>query len=600
MTTYTTNLKLTQPALGATGWGSTVNNGITALVDDAVAGLVSVDLLAGNVTLTTANGTTDQARNMFIRAFGASVAQEVIVPALTKLYFVVNDCTADVTFKVSGQTGVAVPAGKTAVLRCDGTDIVPAVTFLTELTSGSTVTGTKFIPTGNVTAGNGMYLPTTNTLAWSTNGAEGMRLDASGNVSIGTTGGDFSRTWRMVARNDQDAITEIGVINASTGASSAARIAKIGGTTNNFANWELVENSGTPYDAFFYGSAVDHVRWDFAGSERMRITSAGNLGVGASPTANERIRAEGSEARIRSRNSTSGTEVYVGAMSPDEARVWASTNSPLTFGTNDTERARITSAGNVGIGTSSPAASLDVNGGVRAIQGLPTNDNSNVGFSFGPDGDTGLFSPTTGGSASGTLVFLTNSTESARITNVGDLLVGTSTTGGGYTTNSLVTIQARTGEGAQILINDSGSAQWVQWQWNKGTTGDNLFTEFGTEGTFTGRGSILYNRAGGLVAYNTTSDYRAKDILGPVANPGATIDALKVYTGKMKGATVERPMLVAHEAQAVAPYSVTGEKDEVNEDGTPKYQQMDVSALVPLLIAEIQSLRARVAALESK
>jgi hypothetical protein len=45
---------------------------------------------------------------------------------------------------------------------------------------------------------------------------------------------------------------------------------------------------------------------------------------------------------------------------------------------------------------------------------------------------------------------------------------------------------------------------------------------------------------------------------------------------------------------------VTGEKDAVNEDGTPKYQQMDVSALVPLLLAEIQSLRARVAQLESK
>jgi hypothetical protein len=113
------------------------------------------------------------------------------------------------------------------------------------------------------------------------------------------------------------------------------------------------------------------------------------------------------------------------------------------------------------------------------------------------------------------------------------------------------------------------------------------------------RGSIEYNRGTGLVAYNTTSDYRAKDILGPVANPGATIDALKVYEGQMKGATQSRPMLVAHEAQAVAPYSVTGEKDEVNEDGTPKFQQMDVSSLVPLLIAEIQSLRARVAALES-
>jgi hypothetical protein len=314
-----------------------------------------------------------------------------------------------------------------------------------------TVAATKLIPTGNVTAGNGMYLPTTNTLAWSTNGVEGMRLDASGNVSIGTTGGDFSRTWRMVARNDQDAITEIGVINTSTGASAAARIAKIGGTANNFANWELVENSGTPYDTFFYGSAVDHVRWDFAGSERMRITSAGNLGVGASPTANERIRAEGSEARIRSRNSTSGTEVYVGAMSPDEARVWASTNSPLTFGTNDTERARITSTGNVGIGTNSPAASLDVNGGVRAIQGLPTNDNSNVGFSFGPDGDTGLFSPTTGGSASGVLVFYSNASEVARFDG-GNFIANVNGTAPTLSTNSTMSFELTSNTSLKIVV----------------------------------------------------------------------------------------------------------------------------------------------------
>jgi hypothetical protein len=66
----------------------------------------------------------------------------------------------------------------------------------------------------------------------------------------------------------------------------------------------------------------------------------------------------------------------------------------------------------------------------------------------------------------------------------------------------------------------------------------------------------------------------------------------------MKGATIARPMLVAHEAQEVVPYAVTGEKDAVNEDGTDKYQQMDHQVLIPLLIAEIQSLRARVAQLE--
>jgi hypothetical protein len=133
---------------------------------------------------------------------------------------------------------------------------------------------------------------------------------------------------------------------------------------------------------------------------------------------------------------------------------------------------------------------------------------------------------------------------------------------------------------------------------NSATAGDNNFIGFGTEAAYTSRGGITYNRAAGLVSYNTMSDYRAKEVFGPVENPGATIDSLKVYTGKMLNATQSRPMLIAHEAQTVAPYAVTGKKDAINEDGTPHYQQMDTSALVPLLIAEVQSLRARVALLE--
>jgi hypothetical protein len=178
----------------------------------------------------------------------------------------------------------------------------------------------------------------------------------------------------------------------------------------------------------------------------------------------------------------------------------------------------------------------------------------------------------------------------------GNVFINTTSTGHGG--NPKLVVNGASGKAIEArtdLVND-----YALTCGNTATSGDNNFIYFGTEanGT-TGRGSITYNRAGGLVAYNTTSDYRAKDIFGPVNNSGATIDALKVYIGRIKGATQSRPMLVAHEAQAVAPYSVTGEKDAVNEDGTPKYQQMDVSALVPLLIAEIQSLRARVAALET-
>ena len=99
-----------------------------------------------------------------------------------------------------------------------------------------------------------------------------------------------------------------------------------------------------------------------------------------------------------------------------------------------------------------------------------------------------------------------------------------------------------------------------------------------------------------MVAYNTTSDYRAKDIISPVLDSGEVIDSVPVYMGKMKGATQARPMFIAHETPD---YAHTGEKDAVDKDGKPIYQQMDASSLVPVLWAEIQSLRKRVAQLES-
>jgi len=257
-----------------------------------------------------------------------------------------------------------------------------------------------------------------------------------------------------------------------------------------------------------------------------------------------------------------------------------------------TQAMTLDASGNLGVGTTSPAQRLDVRGAENGIHARFGNI-SNRGLEI----STQIVSGTTDagsvlnarGAAAGTLIFQTESTERARITSGGDLLVGTQTSAG---------YKFRVWDGPSQFYR-STSADACLDAWNAATTGDNRFQEFYTEGTATLRGSITYNRAGGLVAYNTTSDYRAKDIFGPVANPGATIDGLKVYEGQMKGATQSRPMLVAHEAQAVAPYSVTGEKDAVNDNGDPVFQQMDVSSLVPLLIAEIQQLRARVAALET-
>ena len=251
---------------------------------------------------------------------------------------------------------------------------------------------------------------------------------------------------------------------------------------------------------------------------------------------------------------------------------------------------RIDNSGNVGIGTSSPTFASG--GGLNVANATFATMRARGGASTGTD-----FAQASDGKGyvyvrdNADLIIGTNNTERARITSGGNLLVG-------ITTDQSSRIASDGGTGNAVWGRCSTAATAVNITWNSATSGDNLFESFFTDGGPSLRGSIDYNRAGGLVRYNTTSDYRAKDIIGPVQNTGATIDALKVYEGVMKSATQSRPMMIAHEAQAVVPFCVSGVKDETNEDGTPKYQQMDHASLVPLLIAEIQSLRQRVALLE--
>jgi hypothetical protein len=109
----------------------------------------------------------------------------------------------------------------------------------------------------------------------------------------------------------------------------------------------------------------------------------------------------------------------------------------------------------------------------------------------------------------------------------------------------------------------------------------------------TNNGSISWS--GGTTSYNTTSDYRLKNINGPLKNSGAYIDALNPVEGSWKADGKRFIGLIAHQVQEVSQTSVVvGEKDGA------EMQQMDYSApeLIANLIAEVQSLRARVAQLE--
>jgi hypothetical protein len=103
-------------------------------------------------------------------------------------------------------------------------------------------------------------------------------------------------------------------------------------------------------------------------------------------------------------------------------------------------------------------------------------------------------------------------------------------------------------------------------------------------------------------AYNSVSDYRLKGITGPVVDSGTFIDALKPKVGTWKSDGSKFVGFIAHEFAEVSPLSVSGEKDAVDADGKPVYQSMQAgtSEVIANLVAELQSLRKRLAALESK
>jgi hypothetical protein len=106
------------------------------------------------------------------------------------------------------------------------------------------------------------------------------------------------------------------------------------------------------------------------------------------------------------------------------------------------------------------------------------------------------------------------------------------------------------------------------------------------------------------VSYNTSSDYRLKENV--VELTGAT-DRLKQLEPKRFNFIADADTTVdgflAHEVQSVVPEAISGQKDEtkLDEDGNtvPVYQGIDQSKLVPLLVATIKELEARITALEN-
>ena len=238
----------------------------------------------------------------------------------------------------------------------------------------------------------------------------------------------------------------------------------------------------------------------------------------------------------------------------------------------------------LGVGIAATAAKLEIGGGDGTqfyIRSTGTNSARIRGFTNSTE--AGLISFLNGGGISFDV-----SGEKARIDASGNLLVGATA----QTSNEMLRVNTVTSTRWAVAMT-SVNRGWLNRQ-SDASGGIAALFEVGA----TNVGSITTTAV--ATAYNIASDYRLKESVQPLAGGLARISALKpsIYKWKVNGSNGEG--FLAHELADVVPAAVTGEKDAVDADGKPTYQGVDLSKIVPLLVAAIQELTTRVQTLEAR
>jgi len=400
-----------------------------------------------------------------------------------------------------------------------------------------------------------------------TNDSEAMRIDSSGNVGIGTASPSAGAPGGTVVHVQNSGGTASVRVDRSDAATAGTLSMTSGNTTNGV-----------------YGTGAKPMTFSTDSTERMRIDSSGNVGIGtSSPVANLHIESATPTIHLKDTGGTNqATKLF-----HNGGYFWITrTNDASSTNYNDFV---IDSSGNVGVGTASPSSTLHISDSASqiSIQGTAGTGTTHQIYTGGTNSEAlNITSGSTSGNAiyhqSSSHIFRnqTGATEYARIDSSGNLLVGTTATSPGYGANTAGSAHRADG---QIHVSSPNLSSF------------NKMTSTGTLISFryadAGVGSISVTAS--ATTYNTSSDERLKENIQDADLAGSVIDDIQVrqFDWKVNGEH-QRYGMIAQELNTVAPEAVT--QGETEDD----MWAVDYSKLVPMLVKEIQDLRKRVADLE--